>query len=134
MAMKRPHLIPIWDERIGDVIGAGSSKDQRMNWHRLLTDATGLPERLAEINRLSDVEQSLSELRVMDVILWCYGKGHGRGVSRGAGRKRTRVHPGKLGTRFFYPGLIAVMVAVFLWLARNVLLEALPFFGARHRH
>lgn len=31
--------------------------------------------------------------------------------------------------RFFYPGLIAAMAAVFFWLARNVLLEALPFFG-----
>lgn len=30
--------------------------------------------------------------------------------------------------RFFYPGLIAAMTAVFFWLARNVLLEALPFF------
>jgi hypothetical protein len=31
--------------------------------------------------------------------------------------------------RLFYPGLIAAMAAVFFWLARNVLLEALPFFG-----
>lgn len=30
--------------------------------------------------------------------------------------------------RLFYPGLIAAMAAVFFWLARNVLLEALPFF------
>lgn len=30
--------------------------------------------------------------------------------------------------RFFYPGLIAAMTGVFFWLARNVLLEALPFF------
>lgn len=87
MARKRPHLIPIWDEVIGDVIGVGSSKHQWMNWHRLLTDGTGLPERLAEIHRLSEVELPLSELRIMDVVLWRHGKDQGLGVRSGAGRK-----------------------------------------------
>jgi hypothetical protein len=87
MARKRPHLIPIWDEVIGQVIGKRSSDDQWMNWHRLLTDGTGLPERLAEIHRLSEVELPLTELRIMDVVLWRYGKDQGLGVRRGAGRK-----------------------------------------------
>ncbi|MFF2842419.1 DUF6308 family protein [Paenarthrobacter sp. NPDC057981] len=87
MARKRPHLIPIWDEVIGQVIGKRSSRDQWMNWHRLLTDGTGLPERLAEIHRLSEVELPLSELRIMDVVLWRYGKDQGLGVRRGSGRK-----------------------------------------------
>lgn len=87
MARKRPHLIPIWDEVIGQVIGVDSSEDQWMNWHRLLTDGSGLPERLAEIHRLSDVELPLSELRIMDVVLWRYGKDQGLGVRRGAGRR-----------------------------------------------
>jgi hypothetical protein len=86
MARKRPHLIPIWDEVIGQVIGKRSSDDQWMNWHRRLTDGTGLPERLAEIHRLSEVELPLSELRIMDVVLWRYGKDQGLGVRRGAGR------------------------------------------------
>lgn len=87
MARKRPHLIPIWDEVIGQVIGADSSEDQWMNWHRLLTDGTGLPERLAEIHRLSEVERPLSELRIMDVILWRHGKNQGLGGRRGTGRR-----------------------------------------------
>jgi hypothetical protein len=87
MARKRPHLIPIWDEVIGQVIGKRSSDDQWMNWHRRLTDGTGLPERLAEIHRLSEVELPLSELRIMDVVLWRYGKDQGLGVRRGAGRR-----------------------------------------------
>jgi hypothetical protein len=49
MARKRPHLIPIWDEVIGQAIGADSSDGQWMNWHGLLTGGSGLPERLAEI-------------------------------------------------------------------------------------
>lgn len=89
MARKRPHLIPIWDEVIGQVIGKRSSKDQWMNWHRLLTDGTGLPERLAEIHRLSEVEQPLSELRIMDVVLWRYGKDQGFGVRRRKSRRNT---------------------------------------------
>lgn len=58
-----------------------------MNWHRLLTDGAGLPERLAEIHRLSEVELPLSELRIMDVILWRYGKFQGLGGTRGAGQR-----------------------------------------------
>ena len=87
MARKRPHLIPIWDEVIGQVIGKRSSLGQWMNWHRLLTDGTGLPERLAEIHRLSEVEPPLSELRIMDVILWRYGKDQGLGGTRATGRR-----------------------------------------------
>lgn len=87
MARKRPHLIPIWDEVIGQVCGAENSDDQWMNWHRLLTDGTGLPERLAEIHRLSEAELPLSELRIMDVVLWRYGKDQGLGVRRRRGRK-----------------------------------------------
>jgi hypothetical protein len=89
MARKRPHLIPIWDEVIGQVIGVDSSKDQWMNWHSLLTEGTGPPERLAEIHRLSEVALPLSELRIMDVVLWRYGKDQGLGVRRGAGRRNT---------------------------------------------
>lgn len=58
-----------------------------MNWHRLLTDGSGLPERLTAIHRLSEVELPLSVLRIMDVILWPYGKDQGLGVRRGAGRR-----------------------------------------------
>ncbi|MBE4720139.1 DUF6308 family protein [Pseudarthrobacter sp. AB1] len=87
MARKRPHLIPIWDEVIGQVIRVDSSTDQWMNWHRLLTDGTGLPERLTEIHRLSEVELRLSELRIMDVVLWRHGKDQGFGGRGGAGRR-----------------------------------------------
>lgn len=87
MARKRPHLIPIWDEVIGQVIGKRSSDGQWMNWHWLLTEGSGLPERLAEIHLLSEVERPLSELRIMDVVLWRYGKDQGLGVRLGAGRR-----------------------------------------------
>lgn len=80
-------MIPIWDEVIGQVIGKRSSDDQWMNWHRLLTEGSGLPERLVEIHRLLEVERPLSQLRIMDVVLWRYGKNQGLGVRLGAGRR-----------------------------------------------
>jgi hypothetical protein len=84
MARKRPHLIPIWDEIIGQVIGKRSSKDQWLNWHGLLTDENDdLPGRLARIHKLSEVPQELSEIRIMDAILWRHGRDLGYTGSRG---------------------------------------------------
>jgi hypothetical protein len=90
MARKRPELIPIWDiiigKVIGKVIGKRSSRGQWMAWHALLTDGSGLPERLTEIHKLSGVERPLSELRIMDVILWRYGKDRGFSGGRSSGK------------------------------------------------
>ncbi|MHC6231112.1 DUF6308 family protein [Arthrobacter sp. MMS24-T111] len=74
MARKRSDLIPVWDITIGRVTGQRSSDTQWVDWHALLTDGTGLPERLAEIHKPSGIEQAISELRLMDVILWMFGK------------------------------------------------------------
>jgi hypothetical protein len=83
MARKRPHLIPIWDEIIGQVIGKRSSKDQWLNWHHLLTDGTGLPDRLRRIHKESGITQDPSELRIIDAILWRHGRDLGYKGSRG---------------------------------------------------
>jgi hypothetical protein len=83
MARKRPHLIPIWDDIIGQVIGKRSSRDQWLNWHNLLTDGSGLPDRLQRIHKESEVPQDLSELRIIDAILWRHGRDLGYKGSRG---------------------------------------------------
>lgn len=77
MARKRPRLIPVWDTVIGHVIGKRGPRDQWTNWHALLTNETGLPDRLERIHKLSTVEEPLSHLRIMDVVLWMYGKDQG---------------------------------------------------------
>lgn len=77
MARKRPRLIPVWDTVIGHVIGKRSARDQWMNWYGLLTNETGLPDRLERIHKLSTVEEPLTHLRIMDVVLWMYGKDQG---------------------------------------------------------
>ncbi|MHA7181613.1 DUF6308 family protein [Arthrobacter sp. MDB2-24] len=74
MARKRPHLIPIVDTIITDLVGRGHYWS---GWHQALTDSTGLPERLSKIRRDSgvlDLGYEPSLLRVMDIILWQEGR------------------------------------------------------------
>ncbi|GAB2722833.1 DUF6308 family protein [Arthrobacter bambusae] len=77
LARKRPRLLPIFDTVIRDVVGRDNTRDQWRNWHALLTDGAGLPERLERIHKLSTVKQPLTHLRIMDVVLWMHGKDQG---------------------------------------------------------
>lgn len=73
MARKRPHLIPILDGVIQDLIGRGHYWH---DWHAALTDGSGLPERLDTIRWNSGVLNlgyKPSLLRVMDIVLWQEG-------------------------------------------------------------
>lgn len=77
MARKRPRLIPIFDSVVRPVMGLKDSGGSWTAWHAALTDGSGLPERLEQIRREADAPQSISALRVMDIILWMYGKDQG---------------------------------------------------------
>ncbi|KRE77784.1 MULTISPECIES: DUF6308 family protein [Micrococcaceae] len=77
MARKRPHLIPIWDKVIGAVVGKDTSEGQWLNWHNLFMEDPDLAGRLGRIHKLSTVQTPISELRIIDAILWRYGKDHG---------------------------------------------------------
>ena len=83
MARKRPHLIPIWDEIIGQVIGKRSPRTQWLNWHSHLQPGSPLSDRLRRIHEQSGVTQELSELRIIDAILWRHGRDLGYKGSRG---------------------------------------------------
>ncbi|ALO67937.1 hypothetical protein AS189_17410 [Arthrobacter alpinus] len=74
MARKRPRLIPIYDSVVGPLMGLKNSNKQWSTWHELLTDGSGLPERLKEIQEKSAVAPDASALRIMDVVLWKHGK------------------------------------------------------------
>lgn len=80
MARKRPRLIPVYDSVVGNLMGlqAGSA-GQWMRWHNALTDGTDLPERLQEIRRVSGIADPISDIRVMDIVLWMYGTGASTG-------------------------------------------------------
>lgn len=74
MARKRPRLIPIYDSVIGSVMEMKNSDKQWSFWHEVLTDGSGLPERLKKIQEKSGVASEASALRIMDVVLWKHGK------------------------------------------------------------
>lgn len=74
LARKRPRLIPIYDSVVKRVTGMESSMEQWTEWHAALAEETGLPQRLQEIKRRSGTEEPISALRVLDVVLWMYGR------------------------------------------------------------
>jgi Family of unknown function (DUF6308) len=76
MARKRPRLVPVYDCAVGHLMSLErGSADQWQKWHAALTDGTGLPQRIREIRRLSRITDPISDLRVMDIVLWMYGTG-----------------------------------------------------------
>ncbi|MEO8284028.1 MAG: DUF6308 family protein [Pseudarthrobacter sp.] len=80
MARKRPLLVPIYDSVVGHVMSMESgSMGQWERWRSALTDGTGLPQRLQEIRRLSRITDPISDIRVMDIVLWMYGTGTASG-------------------------------------------------------
>jgi hypothetical protein len=76
MARKRPLLLPVYDSAVGHLMNLNRGPaGQWQRWHTALTDGTGLPQRLREIRRLSRITDPISEIRVMDIVLWMYGTG-----------------------------------------------------------
>jgi hypothetical protein len=73
MARKRPRLIPIFDSVVGPLMGHPTSDGQWETWHSVLTDGSGLPERLRMIRGKAAIEHDISDLRTMDVVLWMFG-------------------------------------------------------------
>lgn len=74
MARKRPHLIPIYDSVVAPLMGLKKSDNQWLTWHGAFTEDPGLQQRLRKIREISGVEELISDLRVMDIVLWMYGK------------------------------------------------------------
>ncbi|MET3366938.1 UNVERIFIED_CONTAM: hypothetical protein ABIE34_000159 [Jeotgalibacillus campisalis] len=74
LARKRPRLFPIYDSIVGPLMGLPTAEGQWETWHKVLTDGSGLPDRLQAIKAESGIEHDISDLRTMDVILWMHGK------------------------------------------------------------
>lgn len=68
LARKRPHLIPIWDSKIGRQVEANGTKHFWSGMREMFQDAA-LIERLEAIHRKSGV-LDLPLLRVFDVAVW----------------------------------------------------------------
>lgn len=80
LARKRPLLIPIYDTVVGNLMGLeADSAGQWQRWHSALTDGSGLAQRLQQIRKVSGIADPISDLRVMDIVLWMYGTGTSTG-------------------------------------------------------
>ncbi|WP_156253630.1 DUF6308 family protein [Pseudactinotalea terrae] len=90
LARKRPHLFPIYDSVIGREYGADGSLGY---WaflcaqfgsapHPALDDRP-LAERLRDLRRRAGLDQNLSLLRVLDVVIWMDGTDAGSDVDAG---------------------------------------------------
>lgn len=74
MARKRPRLIPIYDSVVAPLMGLKDSDNQWKAWHAAFLEDPGLSERLRRMKAMSGIEESISNLRVMDIVLWMHGK------------------------------------------------------------
>ncbi len=75
MARKRPRLVPIYDSVVGPLMGLnGNSIGQWSIWHNAFMEDPGLSPRLRQIRDKSGIEEPISDLRVMDIVLWMAGK------------------------------------------------------------
>lgn len=72
MARKRPGLIPIYDSVVGRVTGFRNSDGTWRAWHQALSGDPGLTDGLRSLRESAGLE-SISLLRVLDVVLWMDG-------------------------------------------------------------
>jgi hypothetical protein len=70
MARKRPHLIPVYDGVVGQVLGPVDG-----HWRRVHAIATDHAHTLAAIRREAGVASNVSLLRVLDVTIWMRSEG-----------------------------------------------------------
>lgn len=73
LARKRPRLIPIYDRHIKEQFGADHDGDQWRTWVDLFRDQR-LVAHLRDLREGAGLSQSLSLLRVLDVVVWMKGK------------------------------------------------------------
>lgn len=86
MARKRPKLFPIFDSYVGPMMGHANANGQWETWWQAFqSDGKTLGPRLDRILELSDVPNTPSRLRVMDVVLWL----HAKDLERAAGPGRS---------------------------------------------
>lgn len=75
IARKRPHLYPIMDSVVLNEIG---TKNRHLNPIRTAFQDQGLLDRIHAARIAADLPESISDLRIFDVITWMQGKKKGR--------------------------------------------------------
>lgn len=78
MARKRCDLIPIYDSVVAEVLGLTSSRHHWTIMSELMTaNGNEQYERAAQLAKTAGLPQGVTPLRVIDIILWRWGKDRG---------------------------------------------------------
>lgn len=70
LARKRPHLVPIRDQHVLRALLGADQGPLTAPLRSALASAPSITERLAEIRELSGAPATISDLRVLDVVVW----------------------------------------------------------------
>ncbi|MGW5079558.1 DUF6308 family protein [Micromonospora echinospora] len=73
LARKRPRLLPVWDQYIGQVTGCTGEHWEPLR-QALRADERALHRRLLRLRDTAGLPRGVSPLRVLDVICWLEGK------------------------------------------------------------
>lgn len=83
IARKRPNLIPIYDNIVGEAVYGGTSMAQWGRLHTALTaDHGALNDHLSSLRLRSGLPDWISSLRIFDVIAWLDASGKAKGLLR----------------------------------------------------
>lgn len=74
IARKRPRLYPIWDTVVVDVLGTRGGP-HLTPIHTALRADSDLRRRIVAARNRAELPNTISELRVLDVLAWMQGKG-----------------------------------------------------------
>jgi len=78
LARKRPALLPVYDSVVGGVLGLRGSVGHWELMHELMTDdANALWKRAEELRDQVGLADTVTPLRVVDIVLWMHGKSVG---------------------------------------------------------
>lgn len=77
MARKRPRLIPIYDSVVDRVLKLNGPLEQWNIWYAALSGDSELPDHLERIRNAANMPKNISQLRIMDVVLWMHGQQQG---------------------------------------------------------
>jgi len=72
LAVKRPHLLPIYDRYVGAALLSNKSKDDWVAWSEHLSGDDGQKLRTAceQLRKKADAPENVSVLRILDIVIW----------------------------------------------------------------
>ena len=85
LARKRPALLPIYDSVVATVLGLSGSRDHWSLMRDIMTaDGCAVREQAEKLRVEARVDDTVTPLRIVDIVLWMHGKEQGYASSEEA--------------------------------------------------